>query len=683
LNEQKGNFSKEGKDTFDPRKRYVGIRLQQGVPLLDRDWNELEDIRRYEGLMLRKWYIGNGTPDDGFKISAYGRPSKYFRIAAGRCIVDGFEAVNDPENEGDYLFTLDARFEKDLNKEGIVSEELKGVFEDKRYPLSYNARIRKRKENEWVVTDKKKFIVKKEEELKVYEVAKYILGEALNPPSEGVREDTVYLDIGIEVVTSEDDPVLKNPDVNNIETCVRHKLAWQVRVSEGSAVYPKDLPFHHYYNIAKITREAGRDTILDTDIEDLRTTWLAMDLIQNRFKGVINTILKGNLPSDPEVQLVVHEGVFGIEGYRLSFEDTKGNIWLFWCADMSIWCKTYRAGRWKADTQLTSAGTCIGYSSAFEDADGNIWLFWLADGNIWCKTYRADRWSAEKQLTTGETFKGYINAFGDADGNIWLFWLADGNIWCKTYRAGSWGTEKQLTPAGAYAGFNNTFEDADGNIWLFWLADGNIWCKTYRAGSWGTETQLSKGGYHNAFEDADGNIWLFWYADNNIWCKSTNRAGSWGVEKQLTTGETSKHYSNAFGDAQGKIWLFWREDRNIWCMSTNRAGTWGDDTQLTTGAEGYFKSFEDHEGSIWLLFRKPDYGNIWCKRYVDGDWLAEMRLCNGTTAKNCRDSFEDHEGNIWLFWEEWPFLDWEEWPFLEPLPRRAFSMWCKKCYASL
>jgi len=93
--EQKGNFSNDKKDTFDPKKRYIGIRLQQGVPLLDRDWNELEDIRRYEEQMLRQWYIGNGTPDDGFKIMPLDEPGYDFKIKAGRCLVDGLEAVND------------------------------------------------------------------------------------------------------------------------------------------------------------------------------------------------------------------------------------------------------------------------------------------------------------------------------------------------------------------------------------------------------------------------------------------------------------------------------------------------------------------------------------------------------------------------------------------------------------
>jgi hypothetical protein len=35
--DQKGNFSNQKQDTFDPGKGYAGIRLQQGSPLLDRD----------------------------------------------------------------------------------------------------------------------------------------------------------------------------------------------------------------------------------------------------------------------------------------------------------------------------------------------------------------------------------------------------------------------------------------------------------------------------------------------------------------------------------------------------------------------------------------------------------------------------------------------------------------------
>src|SRR5436190_22263033 len=64
-----GNFSR---DTLDRLKHYVGVRLQQGVPIVDADWNELEDIRRYEVQAFLKWFVGDGVPagNDGFRIAA-------------------------------------------------------------------------------------------------------------------------------------------------------------------------------------------------------------------------------------------------------------------------------------------------------------------------------------------------------------------------------------------------------------------------------------------------------------------------------------------------------------------------------------------------------------------------------------------------------------------------------------
>ncbi len=64
-----GDFSRS---TFDRVKHYVGVRLQQGVPLVDADWNEAEDIRRYEVQAFLKWFVGDGVPagNDGFRIAA-------------------------------------------------------------------------------------------------------------------------------------------------------------------------------------------------------------------------------------------------------------------------------------------------------------------------------------------------------------------------------------------------------------------------------------------------------------------------------------------------------------------------------------------------------------------------------------------------------------------------------------
>ncbi len=98
-----GNFSNSGVDTFDERKSYIGIRLQQGVPLLDRDWNELEDIRRFFERRLREHYVGEGVPDlDGFEIRAPGfAVDNDVLIGAGSCSVAGFDVWN----QDDVLFS--------------------------------------------------------------------------------------------------------------------------------------------------------------------------------------------------------------------------------------------------------------------------------------------------------------------------------------------------------------------------------------------------------------------------------------------------------------------------------------------------------------------------------------------------------------------------------------------------
>ncbi len=93
LKNQGGNYSNEKNDTFDESKDYIGIRLQQGVPLLDRDINELEDLRRYQDMNLRRHYVGDGTPDKGFEISKIEADLLDFKIGKGRYLVDGIEAI--------------------------------------------------------------------------------------------------------------------------------------------------------------------------------------------------------------------------------------------------------------------------------------------------------------------------------------------------------------------------------------------------------------------------------------------------------------------------------------------------------------------------------------------------------------------------------------------------------------
>src|SRR5213592_3792458 len=69
-----GKFSRDPKTRLgDARsKHYVSVRMQQGVPIIDADLNELEDLRRVEFEDEGKWVLGNGVPlsNNGFRIVA-------------------------------------------------------------------------------------------------------------------------------------------------------------------------------------------------------------------------------------------------------------------------------------------------------------------------------------------------------------------------------------------------------------------------------------------------------------------------------------------------------------------------------------------------------------------------------------------------------------------------------------
>src|SRR5215470_4019716 len=82
------------------QKGYIGLHIEQGVPLLDRDLNLLHDLISATVRSVITRYIGNGIPAgaDGFAIQALPAPqnSQDFRIAAaaggaGSCLVGGIE----------------------------------------------------------------------------------------------------------------------------------------------------------------------------------------------------------------------------------------------------------------------------------------------------------------------------------------------------------------------------------------------------------------------------------------------------------------------------------------------------------------------------------------------------------------------------------------------------------------
>ncbi|MBE9570806.1 MAG: hypothetical protein IMF11_09270 [Proteobacteria bacterium] len=272
-----GNFSR---NTFDKLKHYVGVRLQQGVPLVDADWNEQEDIRKYELQAFLKWFVGNGIPknNEGFRILAASGTSNDFDISggdgttegAGRCIVEGWDVINESN----------LRYSSQ--------------------PLYNNAALAA----QWGV-------------------------DPLIPLTTPVadRVDTVYLDVWEREVDGTEDSDLINPAIG-IETCVRLKREWVVRVAEGTSILPTLPSDHFFYKLASLKRPAENAVINKENITDLRTTCLNLADLTEEISDARG--IKGNLGNRLDESLTrggqLRHNVVGNEQLNHELSNRVGNI---------------------------------------------------------------------------------------------------------------------------------------------------------------------------------------------------------------------------------------------------------------------------------------------------------------------------------------------------------------------
>ena len=223
---------------------YVGLHFQQGVPILDRDLNLLQDLVAAAVRSVLTRYLGSGVPalsggdgvprrSDAFTVTAVsaGGKDNDFVVTAGsappgRCLVNGIEV------------TIDA----DRN------------YSDQSLP-------------------------------------------ALQAPASGSRTDVVFLDVFLSTVES--GTVMDNADDVVVQTSVRLKPAWLARVAAGGSV-PAAEPGHGHLILAQIVRTAGQARITPDAITDMRTHCFALpDLRQMLLDPVIFTSPSSGHPTDP------------------------------------------------------------------------------------------------------------------------------------------------------------------------------------------------------------------------------------------------------------------------------------------------------------------------------------------------------------------------------------------------
>lgn len=213
----KANISR---DTFRPEKNYVAVRLQQGVPLVDADWNEMNDIVRhelYDGLSLG---FSDGVPPGStdLRVVSHESLTNDFVVVTGSALVAGRPVV----------------------VRGLKSFDGRAV--------SYNGQY-------W----------RNGALAKTHGVDR--IPDLTTPPED--RDDLVYLDVWEREVDSVEDEVLKNR-VIGIETSVRIKREVAIRVSEGNKELPSEPEHHQYLPLAELHRKAGSSKISNKDIADVR-----------------------------------------------------------------------------------------------------------------------------------------------------------------------------------------------------------------------------------------------------------------------------------------------------------------------------------------------------------------------------------------------------------------------------
>lgn len=251
-----GDFSRSPSEMLaaSQQQGYLGLHIEQGVPVLDRDLNLLHDLlaARISSAFAR--HIGDGLPAgaDGFAVKALEAPENIgnFSITAGQdgqpgtCLVAGME---------------------------VTIRTATTYLRQRPAPVALSTPT---------------------------------------PPQPNPRRDLVYLDVSVTEVNAAADHDLANPRDVGMQTSVRLKLDWTVRVAEGRPI-PQPEAGHSFYPLAELRRPHGTDTIDDSMITDLRQHRLTVSDLEQRLTVLEAVLLRPTFAQPPEPQIVPRRGAIG------------------------------------------------------------------------------------------------------------------------------------------------------------------------------------------------------------------------------------------------------------------------------------------------------------------------------------------------------------------------------------
>ncbi|HJQ24888.1 MAG TPA: DUF6519 domain-containing protein [Blastocatellia bacterium] len=627
------------KDTFDPLHRYVGVRLQQGVPIVDADWNEMEDVRKFELRAYLKWFVGNGIPEgnDGFRISASGAANDFTINAGiggaadglnniGRCLVEGLDVMID----GNFTYRSQALH---VSK-GVPATQLAG---------------------DWGVP---------------------VIDEV--PNVNGVV--TIFLDVWERLIAPTDEPSLVLPGLST-ESCARMKREYVVRTRQGTALPATgNADFregHGYYALATINRHLGVPAINQSDLTDRReqrllvppatliTDLLGINPIDYRrgvgrplisFREAINALMRGDLPSTPDTA-IVPDPANDFMSYAFPFAP-DGSVYAVWHSARVAPNQVF-AARWNSANpaagfvgpaqQVTTGGAAHALPHAVVLPTGDLLVVYeTGSADIHYKHASLAGLNAAPEIplaVTADTDRHPFVVLAPSTNRVIFFWHRTGapSRWFYRIRqyTPTWTEADAIwltveaplsaaTPASPALARGEFHAAADGN--------GDTWV-AYRTSSDDIQALQvpALGGVVNAqvlstanadqvpFVLVDGNatVYVFWQAGTNNginYQRFLKASNTWEAGPTLapdTTSGTNNIRPCAARDSDGAIWLFWANDRSatgnndIWFMRRNpNTGGWGQARQIVGSPLDDTHPFAAVApgGVLWLFWRSNRAG---------------------------------------------------------------------------
>lgn len=640
-------------DTFDPLRRFVSVRLQQGVPIVDADWNEQDDVRQFEMRAHTRWFVGDGVPygSDAFRITALAAP------AANNILIN---AGVPPAAPGENAMTVGLRHVGRClvdGKEAAIAENIRFRAQALHVSQAGAANLATR----WATST-----------------------IAEMPVLDGTI--CLYLDVWDRLVRPDELPALVFPEIGT-ESCARIRREWAVRARTGTtAPAAGDADFvvgHAYYALARINRVAADPIVYPGQITDLRERQLltppatmitdmlgttperyrrGLDRPAVSLRTALNALMRGELPSSDD-QVIAPDAASDFQSRAVLVDDDNG--YFFWHSNRVGAINQVFATSWPHANAAVAAGPPV-QVTAVPAAPGattpSIALLPTSPAPTFFVAYRALNDIRFKVATSLAALNAApenpVAAQAETERNplvlragsiVTVFWYWDGPGITDRIRyrrrqydatwsegAATWldpetvdlSTIRPAAPT-IEPGSMHGVADGAGRLWLAFTTSTNnitvcrLTAATGAIDNWANFQFDSGGNDAEPFLLIDGpnRVWLFWRSPAGVHsAMHDGLTDTWGPIALIpgtapAVGQDSER-PTAVREADGGIWLLWAfgpsVDTDVWALRRNPAtGGWGAPRQITASpGENDFPLAIAGNGVLRVFFRSNRAGQF-------------------------------------------------------------------------